>query len=212
MLLIFGGCSKKNIYVDETGNTHKLIMKNGEPVQDENGNLIEKRSDGKGGKTEAVVYYPEVTEAGKNAIQNAVLKLDIPKDWYFDENVKVFRIHHEDCPGKGKCEFEADIQLHEELDDVYSSKLATWKRFNTVSEEKLVKEIEEFETKLFDIKTKGFKLKYMDDISIYYYAFNYANHVVSFSFFLNDKCFADDFKPEQFIKENVMLKTIPTER
>ena len=73
IVLMFSGC-KNNVFVDDLGNTHKVEMKHGKPVQDKYGNMIEKYTDENGEKQEAVVTFPVAKMDGKHAIESAFLK------------------------------------------------------------------------------------------------------------------------------------------
>ncbi len=207
----FTGC-KKNIIIDEHGDEHKMVMKNGDPVQDEYGNIIEKITNKDGKKAEGSVTFPVVMKSDKKTIQNAAIKMNIPDKWKFDENIKAFRLQHADCTGDAVCEINVEIQDHMTVEEEYRRKLAAQQAVFYVSgDESFNPKIEESTTKLFGKETKVFKSVYEDSV-YYYYIFDHSRYTVGFSFILNNECFDENFKPEDFIKENVTLKTIPTER
>lgn len=208
--LSFTAC-KNNNYVDDKGVSHTLVMKKGEPIQDEYGNLVEKYiKDGE--KVTAPIPYPVVTQSDKHTIQNAVLKLNIPDGWEFDESVKAVRLHHKDCGYEGVCEINVEIQDRMNLDEVYKHVLAAQEVINLVSGEEVVTgDIKQSETKIFGLKTKIFESPQRDNKTYMYYVFYYERYTVGFSFIMNNDCFDKSFDPEAFIKENVTLKKIPTE-
>lgn len=209
--MTFTSC-KKEVVVDTHGVTHTLVMKHGDPVQDEYGNMIEKYTDENGKQVTAPFAFPEVTKAGKNAIQNAMIKMKIPKDWEFDESVKAFRIKHKNCTHEGKCELFVEIQDNKTLDEEFRRKLAAQEVVNIVGgDDSIVTDIKKFSTKIFGLETKAFKSAHQGDMTYYYYVFYYKNNTIGFSFVMNNGCFDKSFDPEAFIKENVSLKTIPTE-
>ncbi len=211
MALSLTACGQKNIYVDRKGNTHKLVMKHGDPVQDEYGNMIEKYVNSDGEKVTAPLMFPDVTKSGENELQNAYIKLNIPNDWSFDESTYAFRIKHKDINNSGVCEIFVEAQDHATLDEEYRRNLAAQEALNDVSDDgKYVENIEESETEIFGLKTKVFKSTQRNNITFYYYVFYYVRATVGFSFVMHDGCLGDKFDPKAFIEENVSLKTIPT--
>ena len=110
ILTLFSACGDK-IITDKEGNTHKIVtQKGGEPAQDEYGNLIEEVTNDNNEKVTQPVSYPEVTQTGKNEIQDAYFILEIPKDWYFDSEINKFRIQHDD-ESKKRAELCARFRL-----------------------------------------------------------------------------------------------------
>ena len=210
--LTFTSC-KKNIYVDGNGNTHKLVMKKGEAVQDEYGNFVEKYRDDNGKKVTGPVEYPVVTAAGKDGIQNAFVRLNIPEDWEYNETVKALRIHHKGCPDEAACEMTVECQDSKTVDEKFGQRLAAQDMIVIYSgDENVVTDVKDYTTKLFGKEVKAFKARQYDQATMYYYIFAFNKSVtVEITFLISDKCFDGKFDPEQFIKENLSLKTIPTE-
>ena len=208
--LSFTSCGKKNIYVDKNGNSHTLVMKKGEPVQDEFGNLIEKYKNDEGKNVTGSIMFPEVMVFNKGELQNAYIKFNVPNGWSFDESLNSFRIKKDDCKHDGKCEIFVEAQDSKTLDEEYRRKLAAQEVINLVSGEEVVKDIEESETEIFGLKTKVFKSIQRNNETYYYYVFFYVRATIGFSFVMNNDCVDDKFDPEAFIKENVSLKTLPT--
>lgn len=207
----FTGC-KKNIIIDEHGDEHNIVMKKGDPVQDEYGNIVEKITDKNGKKAEGSVTFPVVMKSDKKTIQNAAIKMNIPDEWTFNEEIKAFRLQHADCADDAVCEINVEIQDHRTVDEEYQRKFAAQQViFRVGGDESLNPKLEESTTKLFGKETKVFKSQYEDSV-YYYYIFAHSRYTVGFSFIINNDCFDKSFKPEDFIKENVTLKTIPTER
>lgn len=208
--LSFTSCKKTEI-IDEHGDSHTLVMKKGEPVQDEYGNMIEEYTNADGESVTGSITFPVVTKESKSVIRNAFISMKIPKDWTFNESVKAFRLQHKDCNHDGVCQIDVETQPNKTLDEEYRRKLAAQEVMNLVGgDDSLVSNINEFKTKLFGLDTKAFKCAHQGDMTYYYYVFFYANNTIGFSFIMNDDCFDESFDPEAFIKENVSLKTIPT--
>lgn len=209
--LSFTGC-KKNIYVDDNGVSHTLVMKHGEAVQDKYGNFIVKDKDENGKKVESIVKYPVVTEAGKDAIQNAVIKMKVPDGWKYNSSIKAFRLQHKDCPSDAVCQIDVEIRTDKNVDEEYRRVLAAHEVINFVAgDDSIITGIEKFTTKIFGHEAKAYKTRIYDESTYYCYVFAYENYTVDFIFNIQDGCFENKFNPEDFIKENVTLKTLPKE-
>lgn len=211
--LTFASCKKEpTVITDEHGISHTLVTnKDGEPVQDEYGNMIEEYTNENGETVTAAFTFPVVTKDGDDAIRNAFVSLKIPDGWRFDESIKAFRLKHDGCVHEGACEIDVETQDRKTLDEEYRRKLAAQEVVNLVgADDTIVSNIEEFTTEIFGLKTKAFKSAHQGNMTYYYYVFFYSNNTIGFSFIMNDDCFGDDFDPEAFIRENVSLKTIPT--
>lgn len=211
--LSFTGC-KKTIISDENGVTHVLVMKKGKPVQDEYGNLIEEYEDENGKKVTGPVTFPVVTKSDDNKIRNALIELNVPDGWTFNENIKAFRIQHTgkcETGAEGKCEINIEMQSSKTVDEEYKRKLAAQEAVGIVSgEDNIVTELKEYTTKLFGIETKAFKCRHYDTSTVYYFIFSYQKNTIGINFNLSDNCFGKDFDPESFISENMSLITVPT--
>ncbi|MCQ2471582.1 MAG: hypothetical protein MJ147_06040 [Clostridia bacterium] len=211
IVLMFSGC-KNNVFVDDLGNTHKVEMKHGKPVQDKYGNMIEKYTDENGEKQEAVVTFPVAKMDGKHAIESAFIKMNIPDGWFFNENVKVFRIQHKDCPDENTCEITVETNDKYTLDEMYNRDIAAKQAIEIATgDSEAATDFKESTTKLFGKDAKSFTCKIYDKSTFYYYIFSYKHVTVSVNFILNNQCIKAGFDPEQFIKENISLKKIPTE-
>lgn len=210
MMTAFTGC-KKTFY-DEYGNPHKVQMKHGEPVQDEYGRLIEKYKDEDGKTVEYPFEFLDVLKTGKNTIENAFIKLDIPKEWNFDEEKGIFRIHHSDCSDEeAPCELTVEINREKSVEDFFiDNSIAEKKLIAVLTGEEKVTGYEEFTTKLFGKEIKGFRSNHFGKYDFYCYFMDCSGSSMRFVFVINNECFDGKFDPEKFMSENITLKKIPT--
>lgn len=212
VVLTFSACVSNKI-TDEEGNTHVAITEfGGKLKQDKFGNLIEKAETFEGEKVTQPFTYPEILETGRNKIENAWFKIDVPKDWYYDENLSIFRIQHDGkCIEKDKamCEIQFDSSSTGDVtvlfNDHYSNEIAL-----QLINASFVTDLKKFDTKLFDKEVKAYSCKYSTGSTIYFYAFKHAYVALSIKFIVDDAC-AGDFSAEEFIKENISLKVFEEE-
>lgn len=210
ILTLFSACGDK-IITDKEGNTHKLVtQKGGEPAQDEYGNLIEEITNDKSEKVTQAISYPDVTQTGKNEIQDAYFIVDIPNDWYFDLEINKFRIQHDDESKKtsgAMCEISTEYSKTGDADKLYKDRLNNEKSLQ-VYQPDFVENIEEFETKLFGMDVKAYKSKYSSGSTVYFYVFAYAHAAVGIKAIIMDDCGNDGLDPEKFISEHFTLKKL----
>ena len=209
--MTFAGC-KDNVYYDKGGNSHEVYMKHGKPYQDEYGRLIEK-GEGKNDIADEYAFeYPAVLKTGRNKIENAFIQMEIPDDWYYNENdTSIFRIHHDGCKDEAPCELTIETNSSKTAESIFAAKTDAERTLEyALSAENGVTDYEEYTTKLFGIDTKVFKSNHLGKYSFYYFVFDYSHSAVSFIFSISNKCFDGKFDPEKFIEENMTLKTLPT--
>ncbi len=208
VMLTFSACGKGKEIVDKEGNTHvALTQKGGEYKQDKFGNLLEEATDYEGNDVTQPFSYPEMIESGKNEIQNAYFKIEVPSDWTYDENLKIFRIQHEgDCikEDKAMCEISFDSSSTGDLDVIFDNAYANELHLQMIQPD-FVKDVKTYTTKLFDKDVKAYSCKYASGSTVYFYAFTHAYVALSIKFILDDVC-AQKISPEEFIKENITLK------
>lgn len=210
--LTFSACSD-NVITDKEGNTHVALKEfGGDYKQDKFGNLIEEVTDNDGKKVTQPFTYPEMIESGKNEIQNAYFKIDVPEGWTYDENLKVFRIQHEGDTSesnKAMCEVQFNSSSTGDIEVIYDNAYASELALQLINSS-LVTDIKEYETKLFDKEVKAYSCKYSTGSTAYFYAFTHAYVALSIKFIVSDVC-ADEINPEEFISENIKLKIFEEE-
>ncbi len=202
VLFTFCACGDEYI-TDKEGNTHVALKEKGEYVQDKYGNLIEEIENDKGEKVTQPFTYPEMMESKKNQIENAYFKIDVPSGWTYDENLKIFRIQHKSDENIF-CEIQFDSHRSGDVEVIFDNSYATELKMQMINED-LVKDVEKYETKLFDKDMKCYSCKYTTGSTVYFYAFQHAYTALSIKFILSDEC-KDEINPEEFIKEYITLK------
>lgn len=210
IMMAFTGCKKT--YYDNYGNPHKVNMKHGEPVQDEYGRLIETYKDEDGKIVDYPFDYPTLLKTGRNTIENAYLKLKIPKGWSFKEENDIFRIHHDDCEDEVPCEFALNVYKEKTAEDEFIEySIAERKVIDSLTGDRKITDYKDFTTKILGIDAKAFSSNHFGEYDFYCYFIDYKGCAFRFMFLINNKCFDGKFDPEQFIAENITLKKLPTE-
>ncbi len=209
MLSVFAACKKKNIIVDYEGNEHTLVMKDGAPAQDKNGNLIEKITDAQGKTVTQPVSYPNVIKNSRREIENAFFKLKIPSGWKFDDSIRAFRIQHDGaCTTSGEvCEITTATNKTGDVEDYYDTLRAREKAIELIGGDQ-VSDLKEFEAKLFGQDCKALSARHNDRVTLYTYVFPYGGTAVSVTMMINDECKTEDFDPEAFLEDIMTLKTL----
>ncbi len=208
VILTFTACGD-TVVVDKDGNEHIAVTKRGgDFVQDKYGNIIEEVTNESGETITQPFNFPEIYVKKENKIENAYFVIDVPKDWKYDENLNVFRIQHESkCSedGKAMCEISFEKSTTGDVsvvyDNAYAREIVLQNRTNGI-----VGEVEKFETTLFGKEVKAYKCKYSTGSTVYFYAFAHAYAALGIKFIVGDEC-ADEISPEEFINENITLKS-----
>ncbi len=210
--VLFASCGKNNIVTDANGNSYTMVMKHGEPVQDEYGNLVVKYKDETGKIVKSFIEYPDVTNAGKDGIQNAFISMKIPEGWKYDESVKAFRLQHDgECTKDGNfCEINVLTYNDDTLDNIYENKIAREKALNIMDSGNYDTEVKKFESNILGLKAKAFTCSRMEKTDVYCCVFSYKGMNFVINIALN-KCCSKDFDYEGFINKYFSLKKIPTE-
>ncbi|MBQ7595872.1 MAG: hypothetical protein IJU45_04315 [Clostridia bacterium] len=209
MLTAFTACKKNNVITDYQGHEHTLVMKKGEYVQDEFGNLVEKVTDENGKKQTNIISFPDVIQRKSNQIENAYFKLTVPAGWKFDEEIRKFRIQHDgECTKSGAvCEVYTEVNSTGDVENDYATKLARDKGVAFLGSD-MVSDIKETEEKLFGIECKAFSSRYNDNCTHYCYVFGYAHVSIAVQMLINDECKDEDFDPVSFIEKYFTLKDL----
>ena len=209
LLTLFTACKKKNIITDEEGNEHTIMMKKGEYVQDELGNLVEKYTDEDGKKQTNIISFPDVIKRKDNEIENAYFKLKIPEGWKYDDSIRTFRIQHDgECTKSGAvCEVYTEINKSGDVQDDYDTKIARDRGIAVLGSD-IVSDVKEFEETLFGIECKGFSSRYNDNCTHYCFVFGYAHVSIAIQMTINDECVDEDYDPKDFIEEYFTLKDL----
>lgn len=210
IIALFVSCNKNDQITDYEGNSHTIVMKNGKPVQDEYGNLIEKYTDSNGQEVTQPITFPNVTSTADNEIENAFFTLEVPENWKYDDSIRAFRIQHKDkCTNDdGFCEVSVEVSQTESPERIYESKLGIAKGVE-LEDENLTGEIKEFKPTLFgSISSLAFSKRYSDGMVNYFYVFEYKGKTVSIRAYLNDGCFEKGFDGEDFINKYFTLKDL----
>lgn len=209
MLSVFTACKKKNVITDYEGHEHTLVMKKGDYVQDEYGNLVEKITDADGKKITNAVSFPNVIKRSDDQIENAYFKLTVPEGWKFDDSIRAFRIQHDgDCTKSGAvCEVYTEANSSGDVEDDYDTKIARDRGVAFLGSD-IVSDVTEFEETLFGIECKAFSSRYNNNCTHYCFVFGYAHASIAIQVMINDECKDDDFDPKDFIEKYFTLKDL----
>ena len=209
LLTAFTACKKKNIITDYEGHEHSLVMKDGEYVQDELGNLVENITDADGNKATNIISFPNVIQNSKSEIENAYFKLKIPNGWKFDDSIRAFRIQHDgECTKNGAvCEISSESDSSGDTFKLYSFQIGRDEDIEKL-DSSVVTDIKEFEDTIFGIECSAFSSRYNDNCTHYCYVFAYANAAIAVNMLISDSCKDDDFDPKAFIEEIFTLKKL----
>ena len=205
IVLTFSACGD-TVIVDKDGNEHTPLMKKGEFVQDKYGNLLEEVENEEGKKVTQPFAFPEIYVKNKKTIENEYFVIDVPSDWKYDESLKVFRIQHKEKNEEDIfCELSFEKSTTGDVTVVYDNAFAR----EIVLQNRvpnLVGKVEKYETTLFGKEVSAYKCHYSTGSTVYFYAFAHAYAAIGIKFIISDKC-ADEISPEEFITENLTLKS-----
>lgn len=207
IVLTFTACGD-TVIVDKDGNEHVALMEKGEFVQDKYGNLIEEVENENGEKVTQPFDFPTIYVRDENTIENAYFVIDVPSNWTYDENANVFRIQHDSkCKDNGKamCELSFEESTTGDVtvvyDNAYAREIVLQNRLPDV-----IGNVEKFETTLFGKEVSAYKCHYSTGSTVYFYAFAHAYAAIGIKFIVSDDC-AEKISPEEFITENITLKS-----
>ena len=205
IVLTFTACGD-TVIVDKDGNEHTPLMNKGEFVQDKYGNLLEEVENEEGKKVTQPFAFPEIYVKNKKTIENEYFVIDVPSDWKYDESLKVFRIQHKEKNEEDIfCELSFEKSTTGDVTVVYDNAFAREIVLqNRVPD--LVGKVEKYETTLFGKEVSAYKCHYSTGSTVYFYAFAHAYAAIGIKFIISDKC-ADEISPEEFITENLTLKS-----
>lgn len=98
--VVFTACGNSNIYVDQENYSHVIVTnEDKQPIQDKFGNLYEEVQDKDGNTVTQIVNYPTVsTNKNSSVMENAGVRMEVPRGWKNTGYSNVFRLHH-----MGKC-------------------------------------------------------------------------------------------------------------
>ena len=207
IVLTFSACGD-TVIVDKDGNEHTPLMKKGEFVQDKYGNLLEEVENENGEKVTQPFDFPVIYVKNKNTIENAFFVVNVPSNWKYEENLNVFRIQHDSkCSEEGKamCELSFEESTTGDVSVVFGNAYAREIMLQNRMPD-LVGKVEKFETSLFGKEVSAYKCHYSTGSTVYFYAFAHAYSAIGIKFIISDEC-ADKISPEEFITENLNLKS-----
>lgn len=211
--VLLTSCGKKNVYVDEDGNSHKFVTdEDGSRKVNELGNYYEIVTD-KNSKTTATQIYAFnalSTNKARSVAENQFLTMKTPKDWKLEDNSKKILMHHTgECSkaGDALCEITIECSTSLGIDSFYEKIIgpARWLVEYTGECEKLT----EYDTKLLGCSAKVFSYYFNEtDMTCYNYFFTKGICTTHIEVFAYKDCYTEE-QVLELLNENCTLKNLP---
>lgn len=172
VIVFFVARERKDVLIDSQGSTHVVVTDiKGNFVQDEFGNLFEKVTDENGEKaTKSYIFPDRITNKKGNKIENAFIKLKLPKGWSdYSTNDYVAMQHSGDCLTMNKplCEVKIRYDIMADPNTLYE----TEKGYDRYLVERVsgFADLKEYETTVLGLEARAMSYSANNGEGTYYY-------------------------------------------
>lgn len=209
--IFFTSCGKELTAMDSSGKEHIIVTdKNGNTPQDQFGNIYEEITDKDGKKATQLYDYPVVsTNKSMSVLENAAIKLEVPKDWKASGDRSVFRLRHTGkCADLNipQCELNAEIVRALTQQETYDEYKANVRGIAAANHD--VTNIKEYKAKICGIEALAISYHIdSDNSTVLYYVIPNGYINVQFIVIVDDKCYNNDSVVE-LINSCVTLKDL----
>lgn len=211
--VLLTSCGKKNVYVDDEGNSHKFITNDdGSRKLDRFGNFYEVVTD-KNSKTTATQLYAYdsvSTNKAKSVVENQFIKIKVPNDWKFEETSNKILLHHSGkCTkaGDAACEISIDSSVSLGVDALYEKKISPARWLTEYSGE--CGKLNEYDTKVLGCSAKAFSYTLNEtDMTCCNYFFKKGVYTVNIEVFAYKDCYTEE-QILELLTEICTLKNLP---
>lgn len=212
--VVLTACGNSNVIVDKDGYSYVAVTdKDGNKLQDKWGRLIIEVTDSDGNKSTQPYDFPDkITDKKNSKIENAVVSVNVPKNWAVSKETSFVRLRHEgSCTKSGvpSCQIDFGYSDNLTLQETYNQYLSNVAKLNTIDDK--ISDIKEYEVTLMGKNAKAISYKIdSEDTDVYYFCIDDGEPMIEITVSVYDKCYNDDSVVE-LINSCATVKELPTD-